>query len=75
LIGIGSFHLSEEMGRYPHKLRHSYASDLLPSNIHPKGGKRLGHTSIAITMDICSHRRQTCKALRLRLLTGRFGRR
>jgi integrase len=39
-----------------HKLRHSHASHMLASNIHPKVvQERLGHSSIAITMDIYSH--------------------
>ena len=39
-----------------HKLRHSHASHLLAANIHPKVvQERLGHSSIAITMDIYSH--------------------
>jgi integrase len=39
-----------------HKLRHSHASHLLQSNIHPKVvQERFGHSSIAITMDIYSH--------------------
>ena len=37
-------------------LRHSHASHMLASNIHPKiVQERLGHSSIAITMDIYSH--------------------
>jgi integrase len=39
-----------------HGLRHSHASHLLASNVHPKiVQERLGHSSIAITMDIYSH--------------------
>jgi integrase len=39
-----------------HRLRHSHASHLLAANIHPKVvQERLGHSSIAITMDIYSH--------------------
>jgi integrase len=39
-----------------HKLRHSHASHMLASNIHPKiVQERLGHSSIAITLDIYSH--------------------
>jgi integrase len=39
-----------------HKLRHSHASHMLAANIHPKiVQERLGHSSIAITMDIYSH--------------------
>jgi integrase len=37
-------------------LRHSHATHLLASNIHPKiVQERLGHSSIATTMDIYSH--------------------
>ncbi|WOH85329.1 tyrosine-type recombinase/integrase [Bradyrhizobium sp. BEA-2-5] len=36
-----------------HSLRHRHASHMLASNIHPKVvQKRLGHSSIAITMDL-----------------------
>jgi len=39
-----------------HGLRHSHASHMLASNIHPKiVQERLGHSSIAITMDTYSH--------------------
>jgi integrase len=39
-----------------HGLRHSHASHMLASNIHPKIVQgRLGHSSIAITLDIYSH--------------------
>jgi integrase len=39
-----------------HGLRHSHASHLLASKIHPKVvQERFGHSSIAITMDIYSH--------------------
>ncbi|MBR1241579.1 site-specific integrase [Bradyrhizobium sp. AUGA SZCCT0274] len=39
-----------------HGLRHSHASHMLAANIHPKiVQERLGHSSIAITMDIYSH--------------------
>jgi integrase len=39
-----------------HKLRHSHASHMLASNVHPKiVQERLGHSSIAVTMDIYSH--------------------
>ncbi len=39
-----------------HSTRHSHASHMLASNIHPKiVQERLGHSSIAITMDIYSH--------------------
>jgi integrase len=46
----------EKWGVTLHGLRHSHASHLLASNIHPKVvQERLGHSSIAITMDIYSH--------------------
>ncbi|MBP1297582.1 site-specific integrase [Bradyrhizobium elkanii] len=39
-----------------HSLRHSHASHMLASKVHPKVvQERLGHSSIAITMDIYSH--------------------
>jgi integrase len=39
-----------------HDLRHSHASHLLATNIHPKVvQERLGHASIAVTMDTYSH--------------------
>ena len=39
-----------------HGLRHTHASHLLASGIHPKiAQERLGHSSIAITMDLYSH--------------------
>jgi integrase len=46
----------KEWGMTLHGLRHSHASHLLGSNVHPKiVQERLGHSSIAITMDIYSH--------------------
>ena len=39
-----------------HDLRHSHASQLLRHGVHPKVvQERLGHSSIAITMDVYSH--------------------
>ncbi|HEY6286057.1 MAG TPA: tyrosine-type recombinase/integrase, partial [Ktedonobacteraceae bacterium] len=39
-----------------HDLRHSMATILLAANVHPKVlQERLGHSSIAITMDTYSH--------------------
>jgi integrase len=39
-----------------HDLRHSHASHMLASNVHPKiVQERLGHSTIAITLDIYSH--------------------
>jgi integrase len=46
----------KEWGVTLHKLRHSHASHMLAANVHPKVvQERLGHSSIAITMDIYSH--------------------
>ena len=46
----------KEWGVTLHKLRHSHASHMLASNVHPKiVQERLGHSSIAITLDIYSH--------------------
>ena len=46
----------DEWGVTLHKLRHSHASHMLAARIHPKVvQERLGHSSIAITMDIYSH--------------------
>lgn len=39
-----------------HQLRHSHATQLLTSGIHPKvAQERLGHSSINVTMDLYSH--------------------
>lgn len=39
-----------------HDLRHSHATMLLKANIHPKiVSKRLGHSSISITLDTYTH--------------------
>jgi integrase len=46
----------KEWGVTLHGLRHSHASHMLASNVHPKiVQERLGHSSIAITLDIYSH--------------------
>jgi integrase len=46
----------KEWGVTLHGLRHSHASHMLAANIHPKiVQERLGHSSIAITLDIYSH--------------------
>ncbi|MEH2501487.1 integrase [Bradyrhizobium sp. AZCC 1578] len=45
-----------EWGMTLHKMRHTHASHMLAAKIHPKiVQERLGHSSIAITMDIYSH--------------------
>lgn len=39
-----------------HVLRHTHASDMLRANVHPKiVSERLGHASVAITLDVYSH--------------------
>jgi integrase len=39
-----------------HDLRHAHATQMLGSGIHPKiASERLGHSSIAITLDLYSH--------------------
>jgi integrase len=39
-----------------HDLRHSHATQLLASGVHPKiAQERLGHSSVAITLDLYSH--------------------
>jgi integrase len=39
-----------------HGLRHTHATDLLRAGVHPKiASERLGHSTIAITMDTYSH--------------------
>ena len=46
----------KEWGMTLHRLRHSHASHMLASHVHPKiVQERLGHSSIAITLDIYSH--------------------
>ena len=52
-----------------HDLRHSHATQLLSAGVHPKiVQERLGHSTIAVTMDIYSHVSETMQgdaALRL----------
>ncbi len=39
-----------------HDLRHSHATQLLISGVHPKiASERLGHASVSITLDLYSH--------------------
>ena len=53
---ISSFLKTQGSAVRLHGLRHSHASHLLAENVHPKiVQERLGHSSIAITMDIYSH--------------------
>jgi integrase len=40
----------------PHKLRHTHASYLLQTGVHPKvASERLGHSGVSITMDLYTH--------------------
>jgi integrase len=55
-----AFWLSRRIRGFPrvrfHDLRHTHATQLLASGVHPKVvQERLGHSTIAITMDIYSH--------------------
>jgi integrase len=39
-----------------HDLRHTHATLYLRAGVHPKiVSERLGHTTISITLDVCSH--------------------
>ena len=39
-----------------HDLRHSHATHLLASGVHPKiASERLGHTTVGLTLDTYSH--------------------
>ena len=39
-----------------HDLRHSHATQLLLAGVHPKvAQERLGHSTVSITLDLCSH--------------------
>jgi integrase len=59
---VGRLKLKEE--DFPrvkfHDLRHSHATQLLGRGIHPKiVQERLGHSTIAVTMDLYSHVSET----------------
>jgi integrase len=46
-----------------HDLRHSHATQLLASGVHPKiVQERLGHSSIMVTMDLYSHLSETMQS-------------
>jgi len=58
-VSVGFSRLIREMGlpriRF-HDLRHAHASALLVANCHPKVvSERLGHSSVAFTMDVYAH--------------------
>jgi integrase len=57
------------MGRLPlprvrfHDLRHSHATQLLMSGVHPKiAQERLGHSTISVTLDLYSHVTETMQS-------------
>jgi integrase len=51
-----TFALQHHVGIRFHDLRHSHATQLLASGVHPKvAQERLGHSSIAMTIDLYSH--------------------
>jgi len=46
-----------------HDLRHSHATQLLASGVHPKiASERLGHASVGITLDLYSHVTETMQS-------------
>ena len=50
------FKTKRELAVRFHDLRHSHASALVKAGVHPKVvSERLGHASISITLDTCSH--------------------
>jgi integrase len=57
-----------------HDLRHSHATQLLANGVHPKVvQERLGHSTIAVTMDIYSHVSPTMQAEAVAKLDLAFG--
>ncbi|MGA8584255.1 MAG: site-specific integrase [Roseiarcus sp.] len=59
-----------------HDLRHSHATQLLSAGVHPKiVQERLGHSTIAITLDLYSHVSDTMQANAARTLDGMYGER
>jgi integrase len=57
-----------------HDLRHTHATQLLASGVHPKVvQERLGHSTIAVTMDIYSHVTQTMQSEAVVKLDLAFG--
>jgi integrase len=54
--GWRTFALQRRLALRFHDLRHSHATHMLASGVHPKiAQERLGHASIAITLDLYSH--------------------
>jgi integrase len=57
-----------------HDLRHSHATCLLASGVHPKiAQERLGHASVTITLDLYSHVTDTMQADAAKLVDTSFG--
>src|SRR5262245_25297084 len=57
-----------------HDLRHSHATTLLASGVHPKvAQERLGHSTISTTMDLYSHVTDTMQADAAVRLDAAFG--
>jgi integrase len=56
-----------------HDLRHSYATLALKAGVHPKiVSERLGHSTIAITLDLYSHVAQGLDADAAELIASRI---
>jgi integrase len=59
-----------------HDLRHSHATQLLATGVHPKiVQERLGHSTITITLDLYSHVSDTMQASAVAQLDGAYGER
>jgi integrase len=57
-----------------HDLRHSHATSLLASGVHPKiAQERLGHASVSITLDLYSHVTETMQADAAKLVDTAIG--
>src|SRR5262245_34530825 len=58
-----------------HDLRHSHATQLLASGVHPKiVQERLGHSTISVTMDLYSHVSETMQSDATMRLDQAYGR-
>lgn len=54
-----------------HDLRHTHASHLLASGVHPKiASERLGHSKVGITLDTYSHALPTMQGEAVALVDG-----
>ena len=52
-----------------HDLRHSHATDLLASGVHPDCPRGLGHATVAVTLDLYSHVYRACRRMQHPALT------